>query len=383
MITGFHLKYGAFLQADVLMTSPKESDVEDAQFPTYHNYENGGFPLPDSKVTGLAQKILIVNDNFAVAFAGRVDRIHSAVHLIKKLTLDGAELNGDGYLNGLESDSELRDGNFCAIILSAEEEGLLIKNFGAIGKYCNEFFDIVSGGSGAEHAIGYFSNLSLGDFDVPDEDIVVRGTCLALKQYAQHIIDEVDNQEFAESIGDYFGAGFEVAAYYDGKIQKVSDIVYAFAEAELDEDMFLQIEPPKFIMKSTYRNGDLVIRSLLNEIDPDDGYHKRRHDRTFSIPPVIKFHKYAVADDDDADEINFIGDFLCFVIKVKMGAYRSFTIPFIRKYGSDRSFVLNGFLPMCIGEHIMFKYSEVFNSEVLQCVRQHMAENGILWMRND
>jgi hypothetical protein len=371
MITGFRLRHGLFLQSDILLTSPKGSGHDDIELPTYHNYENGGFPLPEDRVSGLSQKTLIINDSFAIAFAGCVDRIQSAVHLIKKLTLDNHELTSSRYLSALESDPELSDGNLCAILLAADSDGISITHYNAAEGFSTINFDMVAAGSGSKQAIEHFSQYPLEAFEVADENIAVQGTCMALEQFANHIIDEIDNQEFASTIGERFGGGYEIAAFYDGKINKVSDIVYAFAEAEFDDEMLLQIEPPNFIMKSMYKGDNLIIRSVVNEVDPADGYHKRQHDRTFTIPPITRFQEVNV--EAESQEVNFLGEFLCFIIKVKVSKYHNITIPFIRKYSSFEDFVNKGFFPLPIAEHIVFEYSDTFRREVHGRVVEYMA----------
>lgn len=371
MITGFRLRNGLFLQSDILLTSPKNSKHNDAEFPTYHNYESGEFPLLNNRIFGLAQKTLIINDRFAIAFAGRVDRINMAVHLIKKLTLDDPNLTSDRYMSALNLDPELTDGNLCAIFLAPEGDEFRITHYGEAKSLSNLNFYIVAGGTGAQQAIEHYSQYPLEAFEVADEDIVAHGTCMALEQFARHLIDEIDNQEFAKSIGELFGGGFEVAAFYDGKIKKVTDIVYAFAEAEFDDNMVLHVDPPNFLMKSTYEGDNLIIRSLANEVDPLDGYHKTFHDRTFTIPPITRLQEGTV--EAGSQRVHFLGEFLCFIIKVKHAGHHSFTIPFIRKYDSYKDFITKGFLPLPLAGHISFKYSEIFQSEIHERITRYMT----------
>lgn len=73
-------------------------------------------------------------------------------------------------------------------------------------------------------------------FDVLEENIVVHGTCMALDQFAKYLKNEFENKYKSESIARLFGGGYEVVAFYDGRFQKISNIVYAFADAELDAE---------------------------------------------------------------------------------------------------------------------------------------------------
>lgn len=369
LITGYRLKQGAFLQADILLTAPKATRTCPSPIPSF-SPDGCSTSLSASTVAGLCQKILIVNKNFAVAFAGSVVAIQDAVRLIDLLLVQSPNLTGKCFTDALLSDEHLKDAQLCAIALSVDAGAILITSHRAEVGVSNENFKLLVGGSGAQYAIQHFEQYPPNAFNVSREDIVVQGTCMALHQFACHLIDEFENKFEADSINDLFGGGYEIVAYHAGQFHKISDVIYAYAEAEVDAAGILQVELPKFLIKSTYCGDYLKIRSM--EIECDENYNlKSRNDRTFSICPIIRHHETYV--DEGSEDVDFLGEFLCFVIKVMLPA-TSFTIPFIRKYDGRKAFSEKAFITATSGNHVHFIYSDTFRSELQNQVLQYMRQ---------
>ncbi|WP_206213543.1 hypothetical protein, partial [Pseudomonas viridiflava] len=91
-----------------------------------------------------------------------------------------------------------------------------------------------------------------------------------------------------------FGGGYEVVAFYDGRFQKISNIVYAFADAELDAEGMLQVDFPKCLIKSEYKGEDLKIRSVELQFDEDFDEYVPVNDRTFTIAPISRYEETTV-----------------------------------------------------------------------------------------
>ncbi len=367
LITGYRLKQGAFLQADILLTAPKTTRRCPSLIPSF-SPDGGSTSLSAPALAGLCQKILVANKNFAVAFSGSVAAIQDAVRLIDSLLAQSPDLTGKGFTDALLSDEQLKDAQLCAVALSVDGDSILITSHRAEIGISNENFKLLVGGSGSQHAIQHFEQYPPNAFDVSWEDIVVQGTCMALHQFAGHLIDEFENKFESDSINDLFGGGYEIVAYHDGQFHKISNVVYAYAEAEVDADGILQVELPKFLLKSTYFGDLLRIRSM--EIDCDENYNlTSRNDRTFSIAPITRYHETYV--DEGNEDVDFLGEFLCFVIKVMLPT-RNFTIPFIRKYDGPIGFAKKAFTVVASGSHVHFIYSDTFRSELQAHVIQYM-----------
>lgn len=359
MITGYKLKEGAFLQADILLTS-RDTWIEPSPVPSFNSDESSP-RLEEHIVAGLCQKILIVNKHFAVAFAGDVPDIEIAVRVIDELVKQSSDLSGKRLVDALQDDPVLKKSNLAVIALIVEGEDIQISQYGARFGTANEHFELWVGGTGADHAVEHFDSFPPEAFDVAEDDIVVHGTCMALYQFANQLIAEFDDEFESESMANLFGGGYEVLAFYDDQFQKVPNVVYAFAEAEMDAEGILQIEHPKFLLKSTYEGDDLIIRSVEVEQSEELELYTPHNDRTFSIAPIIRYNETKV--EENRQDVMFYGDFLCFIVKVDVQS-ESFTIPFIRKYRDFRFFMYEGFIASVNEDEVRIIYSDVFQEEL-------------------
>lgn len=369
MISGYKLKEGGFLQADILLTS-RSKWMPSSQVPSFKPDDDS--PALDAHaVSGLCQKILVVNDHFAVAFAGDVPAIQAVVRLIERLVDQHPVLTGKRFSDAVLADKEISNAAIKIIALSVEDDEVHISNVYADYGHDNENFELWVGGSGADHAIEHYQDYPLDAFDVLDEDVVVHGTCMALDQFAKHLKSEFENKFKSESIANLFGGGYEVVAFYDGRFQKISNIVYAFADAEVDSDGILQIDFPKCLIKSVYEGDDLKIRSVELQYDEDFDEYVAINDRTFSIAPISRYHETKVSD--DVNGLRFRGEFLCFLINVRT-AKGNYTIPVIRKYESEFHFLLKAFTATVESDFVQLNYSEIFSEDVTAHVLGHMKQ---------
>lgn len=370
LITGYRLKQGAFLQADILLTAANATRRCPSPIPSF-SPDGGSTSLSAPTVAGLCQKILIVNKNLAVAFAGSVTAIQDAIRLIDSLLAQSPDLTSKCFTDALLADEQLKDAQLCAIALSVDGNAILFTSHRAEIGVSNEHFKLIVGGSGSQSAIQHFEQYPPSAFDVSWEDVVVHGTCMALHQFAVHLIDEFENKFESESISDLFGGGYEIVAYHGGQFHKISDVVYVYAEAELDADGMLQVERPKFLLKSTYCDDDLKIRSMEIHYDEEDDNCTIQNDRTFTIAPITRYHESHV--EEGCEDIIILGEFLCFVIKVKLPT-GSFTIPFIGKYDGLLGFVEKAFIAITKRNNIYFIYTDTFRQELQDFVLKHMRQ---------
>lgn len=377
MIAGYKLKDGAFLQADILLTSP-DMWMNSSPIPSFHAKDDEP-GLNGRVVVGLCQKILLVNERFAVAFAGDVDDIQAVGRLIDQLIKVDPQLSGKRFIEAFLADELLRKAEVSIIALSVEGDGISISNVDADFGGGNNHFELWVGGSGGKYVVEYFEQFSPEDFDVPEGDVVALGTCMALQQFALHLIREFEGCFESETIKKLCGGGYEVLAYYSGQFQKISDVVYAFADAEVDAEGILQIDFPKFLMKSTYDEDELKIRSVEVKYDEDEDEHVACNDQTFIIAPITRYHELTVRS--DCDVIKFMGEFLCFLIKVKhQGA--SFIIPIVRKYRSEIFFLGEAFAATVghYGVQIIYMddFREYVTARVFEHMRQRKSQSGII-----
>ncbi|MCA4076231.1 hypothetical protein F9Z43_23905 [Pseudomonas monteilii] len=366
MISGYKLKEGGFLQADILLTSSNKR-MRPSQIPSF-TPDAGSPALRAHAVAGLCQKILVVNDHFAVAFAGDVRSIQAVVRLIERLVDEQPVLTGKRFSDAVLADDTIDSEKIRIIVLSVEDDEIHISNVYADCGHRNENFELWVGGSGAGHVKAHYQDYPPHAFDVLEENIVVHGACMALDQFASHLKSEFENKYKSESIASLFGGGYEVVAFYDGRFQKISNIVYAFADAELDAEGMLQVDFPKCLIKSEYDGEDLKIRSVELQFDEDFDEYVPVNDRTFTIS---RYEETSV--EDDVDELRFRGQFLCFLInyKTEKGAM---TIPFIKKYENDFYFLFKVFTASVEPGFVQINYSDIFRGEVNSHVLRLMEQ---------
>ncbi|MCO8260143.1 hypothetical protein NC656_01080 [Pseudomonas asiatica] len=359
LISGYKLKDGGFLQADILLTSPNKG-IRSSQIPSFKP-EAGNLGLSTHAVAGLCQKILVVNEHFAVAFAGDVPAIQGIVRLIEKLEDEHELLTGKCFTDAVLADEAISSSEVQIIALSVEGGEIHIASVYADYGDGNEHFELWVGGSGADHAIAHYQSYPVRMFDVCEEEIVVQGTCMALDQFAMHLKNEFEEKFKSESISKLFGGGYEVVAFYDGRFRKISDIVYAFADAKFNTKGVLEIDCPRCLIKSEYAGADLKIRSVELEFDEEIDEWVSVNDRTFTIAPISRYHETKV--EESACDLSFMGVFLCFLISIKSeGA--DVTIPVIRRYKSKTHFLYEAFTATVHPDFVSVTYSDRFHDDI-------------------
>ena len=175
MIAGYKLKVGAFLQADILLTSP-DMWMNSSPIPSFHA-KDGEPGLNGRVVMGLCQKILLVNERFAVAFAGNVNDIQVVGRLIDQLIKVDPQLSGKRFIEAFLADKLLRKAEVSIIALSIEGDEISISNVDAEFGGGNDHFELWVGGSGGKYIVEYFEKFSPDNFDQAELSAGVPGFC--------------------------------------------------------------------------------------------------------------------------------------------------------------------------------------------------------------
>lgn len=361
LISGYKFKEGAFLQSDVLLTSESMTNFPDVKVPTYtgSNY----IPHTDRRVAGLTQKIFIFNEKLAIACAGDLAKIKSAIHCIKAFLLHRAKPTLNEIMENLINHIGEDVVEISLIFMSVNGNSVEMDCVNSKQIPASINVDLYVAGSGWARAKELFQQF-LPHFDgVSPGDVVAHGVCTSLFHFAEYILKEFDNKEYSENLQDYFGGGFEVAAFFDGKIQKISHILYAYSEAYLDDESYLQIEPPNFILKSEYIDNNLLIRSAEIYLDKEK-HHKIKNDRVSIIPSLDSDAEAKSLDNSEC--VNFaVADFVCYFVRYRFGE-NFIIIPYIRKYISHRDFLANGFTFLAVEGYLYTEFRDKFRKEICE-----------------
>lgn len=359
LIAGYKFKGGAFLQSDILLTSESRCSHPEIKVPTYSGTNN--IPFTDNRIAGLVQKIFIIKEKFAVSCAGDLSVIKGAIHCIKAFMLHRMKISSEEIIHHLYREIGDEINQISLIFININNHLMEMGFINSEKISINENIDLYVAGSGNSRAKESFSKFPPDFFDVPHDDVVAHGVCTSLSQFAEYILKEFDNKQYSENFQDYFGGGFEVAAFFDGKIQKISNILYSYSEAYLDEESYIQIEPPSFILKSQYVDNYLLIRSA--EVYLDKKHHKINNDRICIIPPLDA--NEGTRSNDNIDMVNFAeAEFVCYFVRFKFGDNNYIIFPFIKKYSSSVEFIKSGFTFLNVDGYLFTNFSEKFRGEI-------------------
>ncbi|VVN53925.1 hypothetical protein PS685_01410 [Pseudomonas fluorescens] len=241
---------------DILINGPVDEErPPKTSLPTIGNVENffgGAWGIHKS-----SQKVCIISDHCTIAWAGSklyahlfIDRIRN---LARRITITKDII--ERLLNKYGS-------NEISIVGAIYENGSM-HTFGFDSEYlkCPILGDIYNAGSGASVIREFTDIVQSMKLDVPNEDeISARGVSLALTQVAHLLNAEFRKGDKAESILEFFGGGYEIAAFYDGKFQKINSN-FVFHDISMVNG-YLKMGNPRLLIGQTYSANHLCFQSI-------------------------------------------------------------------------------------------------------------------------
>ena len=210
-------------------------------------------------ITGLRQKIAIVSDNCAVAWAGSQIGAQVAISQIREVAQSGNLTFGNltAILDELDSDVSAKDVSLLGFLIqdgalhnfarNAENdgktlEGDIVRSAGIGGKY---LFDILTR-DGPGRSQPSVSEIPLAQ-EVYERGLVVSGALMRTERPSGYTLRR------------YYGGGYEVAVYNGERFTKGLGITYVMWDArEPDRKGFAN---PTRIITYVYRDDALLIRS--------------------------------------------------------------------------------------------------------------------------
>lgn len=374
-IAGFQFKGSAYLYGDIIATSPFRPGFTHAEVPTYLSDDNSG-PISSGRgVSSLYQKVILLSDNCALACTGRVDEIASIIHEFRKLPCE--KLLGTVMLGLLEEDPELKKYDVGIIMLTVENGEPLITAHNVTRIESKLFENAAAAGSGVEAFEKYLNMYGEATPDeVPEDEIVVYGTCAVLYQFSLLLHHEFNQQDFSDTFYDHFGGGYELIAFYDGKLQKINNALYVFCKGKVNTNGFLSVDTPSLLIKQQHRGEKLYIRSVHAEHKQDQNKADVLSDRTFFIPPI--YHIGAQSRIITNTPIELTGEFLCLIVDVEYPDKHVARIPYIKKYSSSKALAANAFCPKVVKNKLSFKWQ----SRIARELPDHLIKSLAAWHSN-
>jgi hypothetical protein len=90
----------------------------------------------------------------------------------------------------------------------------------------------------------------------------------------------------AQSLRQYYGAGYELTTFNSGRFRKLGDVTYIFWYVEADDEGF-NVTPPREIFKYVYYDDILVIRTAHFN-DPEHLSNLSFKDQVWMVPPIYR-----------------------------------------------------------------------------------------------
>ncbi len=226
---------------------------------------------------GLRQKVNIVSDDFAIAWAGDAD---VAAHILVRLR---QEFRDASNLTLEEKTSRINEA-FEATCGGAIPDVAMILWYRDVNRYAfagagridaeelEQLGPVWFAGSGAP---AFLQLLTRIQHPVPDRWPDVLSNVLRLVGYAWR--SEMTDQA---TLNQKFGGAFEVATIVDGRISKIDDVLYAYSDIEPRGNLSIGA----LMAKVDYIGDELIVRVL--EVDNRNSEAIQSQIRATTVPPL-------------------------------------------------------------------------------------------------
>lgn len=241
---------------DILINGPvDEEKLPQTSLPTLGNVANffsGAWGIHQS-----SQKVCIISDHCAIAWAG--SRLYAHLFVVRIRNLARRIVITKNIIERLFNKCGIGE---ISIVGAIYENGSMHTfGFDCENLKCSTLGDVYNAGSGASIVKDYIDIIKHMKLEAPDEDeISAQGVSLALTQVAHLLNAEFRKGDNAESIMELFGGGYEIAAFFDDKFQKINSN-FVFLDISLVNG-YLKIGNPKLLISQTYALGQLRFQSL-------------------------------------------------------------------------------------------------------------------------
>jgi len=257
--------------------------------------------------TGLTQKIAILNDNLALAWAGK--KISAKIIIRDLLKEAQKKINWKrNDLSDFFSNYE-EHGNEVGIIgLSNDEKGLFYFGWGAHqSKYDSKKYGLVRlSGSGAKNLKSYLDN-----FDLPQASSfeAAIGNALAI---TTHMVGF--EKTTSSNLLLYYGGGFEILSLVEYKFKKIGDVTYLIWLSRQTSDLSWEISLPVTCIKYLYENDILLIKKADIKTQPN-GSIIPINKTIYIVSPIYRNVKADEIPEKTVNLSSFNSTFICsFVI---------------------------------------------------------------------
>ncbi|QXI40793.1 hypothetical protein [Pseudomonas xantholysinigenes] len=268
----------AIVIADTLINGPVgEAGPPQTVLPTLGNVSN--FFSGSWAINKSSQKVCIITDYCALAWA---DSQLQARHFITRLRrLSGRIRITRDVMKKLFDKLGTHELQLAGAIL--EEDQLHTFSIGCEQFECPILGEVHCGGSGAS-VVHDFAPIMQSIAPAPpgEDEISAYAASIALTQVAHLLNAEFRKGDSADSLLEFFGGGYEMAVFYDGRFHKLS-ANFVFLDISINPmSRTLRVGNPKLIIAQTYCGDTLKYEAIVPKSAEED--EVTRHDH-IEIPP--------------------------------------------------------------------------------------------------
>jgi hypothetical protein len=316
---------------DILLSGPENCN-KDVYIPTIGNVDKI-FPEGSGySITGLSQKLTIVNDKLVVGWVGMVA---AAMLTIKELMKQSARR--DFHLDDIRAFCENDVDSWCwenLGIVGFGNDGTNLFSFG-VNNRCfvsSRFGEAKIVGTGADRFLEIASSIELPPPITSMNPLECAiSDALLLSNY---MLGEETN-----GLLQFYGGGFEIVSFIRKTYRKVGDITYMFWHAQIMDDKSIKLSLPKLAFKFTYYNDLLVVRRAEFEGNiTSDGILKCEDKNVHLITPI-----YRSIQEEEISNFKvptFNSRFICHYILVEKQGVPSWILSRITYNGGERDDVV-------------------------------------------
>ncbi|MFQ2246809.1 hypothetical protein [Aeromonas enteropelogenes] len=281
------------LFADTLITSSKKNEKRPI-LPTIGKIDSTRIN-DQLHIAGNLQKIQILSDYCAIAYAGDVYLAHQYITALDDILKERRLLIND-IVNIYKS---IDVNNKLAIIYlyNAGDENIISGGLNCINTLSEVLGDVIYRGSGEQAISDYIQWIdnNAETFRPSPDEVVANGVRIVIEQIAKLQMAEISSSSTPESIMDCFGSSYEIVSFYDGKFNKI-DLTYAFIDLTYNhETKNVDINFPYLIL-SNYINGNFLVheRYQKNNLNYLKDLYCAEYDyNEIFIPSLLNYNEIA------------------------------------------------------------------------------------------
>jgi hypothetical protein len=218
------------LMGDLLISSPNGDD--NMPTPTYVNGTKEIFANAEDKPIGLNQKLYVINDRLCVALGGRVSQMETFLTKLRVI-YDTVDFDDDDLWSFADEFAKEDGKDMFTIILKAkaitkDEYDFQVR---CIGLYKDDmaqsslYGTVVAGGSGADQFLKFVQTNPRFATDIANTDAFLASNQSLMSHF---LALEISG---GETLSDYWGAGFEMITFDNGKFVKLQEYTVVLLNA--------------------------------------------------------------------------------------------------------------------------------------------------------